>query len=139
MIFYSKMLILNIWRQYKHYKNAADACIPISNIEFRFIRKISSRYFFSGRVVGIKSNDKRKYKFDENGDIHNYTLDQLQAYSTKQTALYNKNNKKISSNNGIDGYNEGNGDDANDANEPPEQEQESGVAGTVVLIGIQKK
>ena len=45
----------------------------------------------------------------EDVNIHNYTLDQLQAYSTKQTTLYNENDQEGSSDNSIDHYNEGNG------------------------------
>ena len=80
------------WIQDKYDKNAVNACIPISNFIFRFIKNFAVKSFFSGRVVGIQSNYKRKCRFDEDGDIHNYTLDQLQAYSTKQTYVYNDNN-----------------------------------------------
>ena len=70
-----------------------DTCIPIGDIRFSFIKKFYGGSFFSGQVVGIQSNDKRKCKFDEDGDIHNWTLDHLQAYSAKQTAVYNDNDK----------------------------------------------
>ena len=80
-------------RQGEYDKNAADACIPIGNVRFRFINKFSGGYIFNGRVVDIQSNGKRKCKFDENGDIHNYTLNQLQDYSTNHTAVYNDNDE----------------------------------------------
>ena len=52
----------------------------------------------------------------EDGNIHNYTLGQLQAYYTKQTTLYNENDQEGSSDNGIDDYDEVNGDNNNDTN-----------------------
>ena len=48
------------WRQEKYDKNAAYAHIPISDVGLRFIKKFAGGYFFSGRVVGIQSNDKHK-------------------------------------------------------------------------------
>ena len=65
------------WRQEKYDNNSADECISTGYLGFSFIKKFSGRYFFSGRVFGIQSNDKRKCKFDEDGDIHNYTLNNL--------------------------------------------------------------
>ena len=59
------------WRQDEYDKNSKNACIPIGDIKFRFIKKFSGGSFFSGQVVGIQSNDKRKCKFDDDGDIHN--------------------------------------------------------------------
>ena len=79
--------------------------------------------------MGIQSNDKRKYKFDEDGDIHNYTLGHLQAYFTKHTYVYNDNDEEISSNNVRDDSDEGNGDNNNNANEPTEKKQEAGGGG----------
>ena len=48
------------WRQDEYDKNSADSCIPIGDAGFRFIKKFAGGSFFSGRVVGIQSNDKRK-------------------------------------------------------------------------------
>ena len=104
------------WRQDEYDNNAADECIPVGNIRFRFIKKFSGGSFFSGRVFAIQSNDKRKCNFDEDGDIHNYTLNQLQAYSTKQTSVYNENYEECRINNSSDYDNEGNGDNENDVN-----------------------
>ena len=101
------------WSQYEYDKNAIDECIPIGNIRYRFIKNFSGGSFFSGWVVGIQSNNKRKCKFDEYGDIHNYTLNQLQAYSTKQTAVYNGNDGEDINDNVGDDDDEGNGGDDN--------------------------
>ena len=109
------------WHKKEYDKNADDACIPIGNIGFRFIKKFSGGYFFSGQVVGIQSNDKRKCKFDEYGDIQNYTLDQQQAYSTKQTYVYNDNYKEGSRDNCSDDYNGGNRNNYNDTNDQEEK------------------
>ena len=81
-----------------------------------FIKKLAGGYFFSGQVVGIQSNLKEKCTFDENGYIHNYTHNQLQAYYTNQTALYNVSAKEGSIDNGSDDNDEGNGGNDNDAN-----------------------
>ena len=51
------------WRQDKYYNNAANSCIPIGDSIFKFIKKFSGGLFFSGRVDGIQSNDKRKCNF----------------------------------------------------------------------------
>ena len=56
-------------------------------------------------------------------EVHNYTLDQLQAYSSNNTYVYNDNIEKGSRNNVRDDYNEGNTNDDNDANEPEGNEQ----------------
>ena len=117
------------WCQDKYDKNAADACIPIVDVGFRFIKKFARIYFSSGQVVGIQSNEKRKGKFDEDGDIHNYTLNKLQACSTKHTYVYNDNDEEISSNNVRDDSDEGNGDNNNNANEPTEKKQEADGGG----------
>ena len=109
------------WRQDKCDNNAADACIPIGDVRFRFTKKFADGSFFSGLVFGIQSNDKHKCKFDEYGDINKYTFDQLQAYSTNQTAVYNYNYNEFSLNNGSDDGDEGNGDNENDANESAEK------------------
>ena len=53
-------------RQDEYDDNAADSCITIGDDEFSFIKKFSGGYFFSVRVVGIQSNDKRKCKFRGN-------------------------------------------------------------------------
>ena len=75
------------WCQEKYDNNYSNACIPSGNVEFRFINKFSDGCFFSGRVVGVQYNDKRKCKFDEDGDIHNYILYRLKYYSTNHTAV----------------------------------------------------
>ena len=54
------------WHQDKYYKNSSDSCIPIGHAKFRFMKKFSGGYFFSGRFFGIQSNDKRKCKFRGN-------------------------------------------------------------------------
>ena len=54
--------------------------------------------------------------------MHNCTPDQLQAYCTKQKAIYNDNDKEFSIDD-IDDDNEGSGNDGNDTNEPSEREQ----------------
>ena len=54
------------FRQDKYVKNDANSCMPIGDSGFRFIKKFDGGSFFSGRVVLIKSNDKRKYKFRGN-------------------------------------------------------------------------
>ena len=48
------------WHKDEYDNNAANACIPIGNIGFRFMKKLSRGFFFSGRAVGIQSNDKCK-------------------------------------------------------------------------------
>ena len=53
------------WRQDKYDKNADDAFILIGDIRFRFMKKFSGRSLFSGRVVGIKYNEKYNCKFEE--------------------------------------------------------------------------
>ena len=67
-----------------------------------------------------------KCKFDEDVDIHNYTLDQLQAYSTNQTSVYNCNGEESSRNNGSYDENEDNIENENGANKLAENEQEAG-------------
>ena len=111
------------WLQDKYNNNAAYACIPIVNVGFRFIKKFAGWSFFSGRVFGSQSNYMCKCKFDENGDPHNYTLDQLQYYYIKHKAVYNDNYEEGSRDNGSNDNNEGNGDNNNEANEPVEKEQ----------------
>ena len=70
--FYSKMAIL------KDGAKTKMIIMLLMNV-ILVIKHFSGGYFFSGRVVGIQSNYKRKCKLDEDGSIHNYTLDQLQA------------------------------------------------------------
>ena len=106
------------WCQDKYNKNDANACITIDDVGFRFIKNFSGRSFFSVLVVGIQSNDKRKWKFDEDVYIHNYTLNQPQAYYTNQTAVYNSNDNEGTINNGRDDDDEGNGNSNYEANEP---------------------
>ena len=129
MIFYSEMLILKNGANTNMIRMLPMHAYPFGNIGFRFMKKISVRSFFIGRVVGIQSNEKRKCKFDEDGDIHNYTLDQLQAYSINHTYVYNDNDEEISSNNVRDDSDEGNGDNNNNANEPTEKKQEADGGG----------
>ena len=93
------------------------------------MKNVSGGYFFSGRVVGIKPNYKCKCKFDEDGDIHNYTPSQLKSYTTKQTAVYNKNGKEGRRKNGSDEDDEVNNNNDNGANEPAGNEQEAGGDG----------
>ena len=92
-------------------------------------RIFSGEFFSSGRVVGIKPNYKCKCKFDEDGDIHNYTLGQMQSYPTKQTAVYNKNGKEGIRNNCSDEDDEVKNNNDNGANDPTGNEQESGGDG----------
>ena len=92
--------------------------MPIGNIGFRFVDKFSGGSFFGGRVFGIQYNDKRNCKFYEDGDIHNYTLYSMQAYSTKQIDLYNDNEEEFSRYNWRDEDDDGNGDDGSYSNEP---------------------
>ena len=74
-------------------------------------------YFFS--------QYSRKCKFDEDGDIQNYTLDHLKAYSTKQKTVYNdnENDKECCSGNASNDNFGGNSDDNNDSNELAGKEQ----------------
>ena len=90
---YSKMVILNNGVKKNIIRMMPMHAYPFGNIRFRFINKFSGGSFFSGRFVGIQANDKRKCRFDDDVDIHNYTLDQLQAYYTNQTYVYNDNDE----------------------------------------------
>ena len=84
-------------------------------------KEVFWRILFSVRVVSIQFNDKRKQKFDEDEDIHNYTLNHLQDYSTKQTSVQNENDEEGSRNTDSDDDDEGNVKNGNDANEPAEK------------------
>ena len=67
---------------------AKEAGVAIGDIGYKFV-KYFRRCPFSGKVIDILPNEKRKCKFCD-GAIHMYTLNQIQAYG-KHQGSHNRN------------------------------------------------
>ena len=61
--------------------NANESQIIIGDIGFRFVHNFPGGGIFSGRFFEILANKKDKCKFDEDGEIKLFTIDQLEYYS----------------------------------------------------------